>query len=168
EESMLAKISDGSLGRAIEMWESNFLAKRHESLVALTKSLRLSPEEVFEMVLEYTGKDRRREVEPRERGGSAVSDLLGIWKTWYRDLLVIKTTGLDNLLINSDFSAELKNNSKDFTINSLIDSFLLIDQAERDYMRTRNVDLMMENMVLKLRRYKSHRKTFNEEVFSNQ
>ncbi|MGD2127237.1 MAG: DNA polymerase III subunit delta', partial [Desulfobacteraceae bacterium] len=50
EASILAKISDGSLGRAIEMWESNFLAKRHESLVALTKSLRLSPEEVFEMV----------------------------------------------------------------------------------------------------------------------
>ncbi|MCJ7595043.1 MAG: hypothetical protein MUO52_09780, partial [Desulfobacterales bacterium] len=44
------------------------------------------------------------------------------------------------------------NMSKDFTIDYLIDSLFVLDQAERDYLRFRNVDLMMENTVLRLRK----------------
>ena len=78
--------------------------------------------------------------------------LLSIWKTWYRDLLLLKTEGPEELLINVDFSHKLKNIEKSFKIENLINSILIIEKAQRDLLRTRNVDLMMENTVLALKR----------------
>ena len=75
-----------------------------------------------------------------------------MWKTWYRDLIIMKVNGPADLLINVDFSNKLKKMSKNFIIESLIDSLLVIDRAQRGLMENRNLDLMMENTVLTLKR----------------
>ncbi|MFH1125387.1 MAG: DNA polymerase III subunit delta' [Pseudomonadota bacterium] len=150
--SLLAKISVGSLGRAMEMCESDYLEKRREYLLRVIDLPRLSTEEALEMALEQTGRQKKKEAERPDRGETGVPGLLATWKTWFRDLIVVKTTGHDGTVINMDFSSELKNMSKDFTIDYLIDSLFVLDQAERDYLRFRNVDLMMENTVLRLRK----------------
>ncbi|MEJ2723292.1 MAG: DNA polymerase III subunit delta' [Deltaproteobacteria bacterium] len=151
--AILAKLSEGSLGNALDMLEKDFLQKREEYLVNLNALLRRPPDEALEAVLQYTGKEKRRETDAEKRGDSPVAELLGIWKTWYRDLLVIKTTGREEWLINSDFLNELKKASQVFNIDKLVESFLVIDRAERDYWQARNVDLMIENTVLGLRKY---------------
>lgn len=63
----------------------------------------------------------------------------------------MKVNGPEDLLINIDFSRKLKNISKSFGIDSLINSFLVLDQAQKDLIRARNLDLMMENTVLSLK-----------------
>lgn len=151
--AILAKLSEGSLGRALDMLDKDFLQKREDYLEGLNALLRRPPDEALETVLQYTAKEKKKEPDAEKREDSAVAEVLGIWKTWYRDLLVIKTTGRDEWLINGDFLTELKNASEVFTINNLVDSFLVIDQAERDYWQARNVDLMIENTVLGLRKY---------------
>lgn len=151
--SLLAKIADGSLGRAITLCESDFLERRREHLLRVIALPRLSMDEALEMALEERGRQRKKDVDGPERMEGHVQGLLATWKTWYRDLIVMKTTGQDGMVINIDFSNELKNISKDFTIDHLVDSLLALDQAERDYLRSRNLDLMMENTVLRLRKY---------------
>jgi hypothetical protein len=57
-----------------------------------------------------------------------------------------------DLLININFSHKLKNLSEGIKINDLINSFMIVDQAQRDLQRNRNIDLMMENTLLALKR----------------
>jgi len=151
--AVLAKLCGGSLGKALDMLDKDFLQRRVDSLEGLNALLQRPADEALEAVLQYTAKEKKKETEAEKRGDSAVAELLGIWKTWYRDLLVIKTTGREAWLINRDYLKQLKNISKASTIKNLADSFLVIDQAERDYRQARNVDLMIENTLLNLRKH---------------
>jgi len=149
---VLAKISEGSIGRAMKMSDSNFFENRHNILLRLIQLPVLSMEQALEMALEYSGKEKKKKTSASEEGDMSLFDLLSVWKTWYRDLLLLKVKGPADLLINFDFSHKLKNISKSVNIDSLFDSFMILDQAQRDLLKTRNLDLMMENSLLKLRR----------------
>jgi DNA polymerase-3 subunit delta' len=150
--AVLAKLCGGSLGKALDMLDRDFLQRRAEYLEGLNALLERPPDEALETVLQYTAKEKKKETEAEKRGDSVVAELLGIWKTWYRDLLVIKSTGREEWLVNGDFLNRLKKISKASRIKNLVDSFLVIDQAERDYRQARNVDLMIENTMLGLRK----------------
>ena len=78
--------------------------------------------------------------------------MLSVWKTWYRDLLLVKVGAPEELLINADFGHKLKNMADHLTINGLVRSFEVLNQAQHALKRFRNVDLMMENTVLALMR----------------
>jgi len=149
---VLAKISEGSIGRAMKMSDSNFFENRHNILLRLIQLPVLSMEQALEMALEYSGKEKKKKTSASEEWKMSLFDLLSVWKTWYRDLLLLKVKGPTDLLINFDFSHKLKNISKSVNIDSLFDSFMILDQAQRDLLKTRNLDLMMENSLLKLRR----------------
>ncbi|MFH1350448.1 MAG: DNA polymerase III subunit delta' [Pseudomonadota bacterium] len=149
---VLAKISEGSLGRAIRMCEGDYLEKRQEYLFRLLNLSTLSWELSLEMALVCAGEQKRRGTDSSQTGEIGLLDLLSIWQTWYRDLILIKMGSPTELLINLDFSHKLKNVSKSYTIENLIKSFMVLDQAQRDLLRTRNLDLMMENTVLSLKR----------------
>jgi DNA polymerase III subunit delta' len=149
--SVLARISDGSLGKALDMEESGFLEKRQEFLLSLTKLQRSAPEDAVEWASRFvkeTEKDDRL-----ERMGA----LLGLWKSWYRDLLVLKAKGPDELLINMDLSRELKIAAEASKMESLVSNLLALDQAERDLSRFRNQELVLENTVLQLVEIESER-----------
>lgn len=166
--SLLAKIADGSLGRAMALSESDYLEKRRQYLLRVIDLPRLSTEEALDMALVEKGRGRKKEAEGTEMTEGGVQDLLTTWKTWFRDLIVMKTTGQDAMVINIDFAGELNNISKGFTIDQLADSLLALDQAERDYLRSRNVDLMMENTVLRLRKYGDRRERQGREAASSE
>jgi len=144
--SLLSRIAAGSLGRALALGEGDFLGKRQELLYSISRIIHLPPEEVVEWALEYIGKEKK------EKKDEAVALMLGVWKIWYRDLILCKASCPEDVLVNIDFSRELKNASGDFTMDDLIESFFTLDFAERDLMRFRNVDLLVENSVLKLKK----------------
>jgi len=150
--SVLARISDGSLGRALDMEESGFLEKRHAHLLSLSQLQRIPPDEAVEWASRFVkeiGKDDRQE----EMGA-----LLGLWKTWYRDLLLLKAKGPEDSLINMDLSHELKIAAEAFRMEKLVSSLLALDQAERDLLRFRNRELVLENTVLRLKQSDSSEK----------
>jgi DNA polymerase-3 subunit delta' len=155
--SLIARLSGGSLGRAINIGEGDYLEKRQESLSRIIEFPKVSKEKILKMAMEYAKKGKKK------TGDSTVdldiSELLGIWKSWYRDLLLLKAEGPADLLINADFSRKLKNLSKKASMGNLIKGFLLLDQAQRDMMRNPNITLLMENTFLGLKRLAITRET---------
>ena len=143
--SVLARISGGSLGRAVEMEERGFLEKRQDALLFLAKLQRSVPEDAVDWASRFV-----KEIEKDDRQ-EAMGGLLGLWKSWYRDLLLLKVEGPEELLINRDLSRELKIAAEAFRMDHLVSSLQALDQAERDLLRFRNQELVLENTVLQLR-----------------
>lgn len=152
---VLAKISEGSLGNAIRMCEVEFIKKREYLLSRLIQLPGLSSEEALEMALQHKRKHKGLDSHEIGKGEWDLFDLLSIWKSWYRDLLLTKLHCPVDFLINVDFSQKLKNISRHFKIENLIDSFHMVDRSQRDLLQTRNVDIMMEHTVLTLKRLAS-------------
>jgi DNA polymerase-3 subunit delta' len=142
--SVLARISDGSLGRALNMEENGFLEKRQEYLLSLTRLQRAAPEDAVHWASRFV-KDIEKGDRQEEMGA-----LLGLWKSWYRDLLLLKAKGPEDSLINMDLSRELKIAAEAFKMEHLVFYLLALDQAERDLLRFRNQELVLENTVLRL------------------
>jgi DNA polymerase-3 subunit delta' len=143
--SVLARISDGSPGRALDMEESGFLEKRQEYLFLLNQLQGFAAEDAVDWASRFVKKiekDNRLE---------EVAALLGLWKSWYRDLILLKAEGPEQSLINMDLSRELKIAAEAFRMEHLVSSLLALDQAERDLSRFRNQELVLENTVLRLR-----------------
>lgn len=145
---LLANISEGSLGQAIDMWESDFLQEREDAISRLIQLPTISAEEALDMALEYTGKAKKAETGEK---GKVLFDLFGLWKSWLRDLIVAKTGWTDTLL-NFDFSRKIKKAAPHLNTENLIFGFFLLDQAQKELRGTRNLDLMMENLVLNLKK----------------
>ncbi|MDY6879420.1 MAG: DNA polymerase III subunit delta' [Desulfatiglans sp.] len=146
----LSSASGGSIGRAVQITESNFMDKRREWLLRLINLPGLSREEACEMAVECAGGN----TDPTTSAGTdaGVVDLLTIWESWYRDLIVVKSGGASHLLMNSDFSLELDKIAKSFKMENLGDSLLAIDRAQFELARMRNKKLVMEHTVLNLKR----------------
>lgn len=149
---LLAKLSEGSLGKAIDMWEGNYLERRKDYISKVMRLPALSDQDTLQLAVDLARKGKKDSEGGAERGGGEIPLLLGLWKTWIRDLLVLKAGGSQEWLIHSDYSGPLKKASETRTIDSLLAALHLLSQAEKDLSRTRNPDLMMENLLLALRR----------------
>ena len=151
EATVLAKISEGSLGRALRMCDEGFFRMREKSLFDLIQLPNLTSEQILEKALQYARKEKKGGADTGN-GEVNLFDLLSIWKSWYRDLLLVKLECPSNLLINVDFSRKLQKMSRHTNIERLMESFFILDQSQRDLLQNRNLDLMMENTLLFLRR----------------
>ena len=148
---VLAKASYGSPGRALKMSEGNFLEKRQEWLLSLVNLPGLSMEKAVDMAFEYAEKDKKKNTERSGSDETGVPAMLAVWESWYRDLLVVRAGGPAHLLINADFSQNLKKVAEKSIIKTLIDSILAIDRAQQDLRRYRNKKLVMEHTALGLK-----------------
>jgi len=141
--SLLAKLSEGSIARAVQMLEEEYEGKRDECISRLMGLSGLSDNEVLQLALELKGKAKGEQV--------PIELLFSIWKTWLRDLLLLKSGGSERLLVHGDHLVQLKSGWNAYTINSLLESLRLLDQAERDMARFRNMELLLENLLLALK-----------------
>ena len=148
---VLAKVSYGSPGRALKMSEGNFLEKRQEWLLSLVNMPGQIMEKAVDMAFEYAEKDKKKNTERSGSDETGVPAMLAVWESWYRDLLVVRAGGPAHLLINADFSQNLKKVAEKSIIKTLIDSILAIDRAQQDLRRYRNKKLVMEHTVLGLK-----------------
>jgi DNA polymerase-3 subunit delta' len=147
----IAAMSDGSLGRAIMMCDTAYLEKRQQWLSRLMELGGGSPPEIVAMAFALAEEDKEAGRPVSELGEPGLMDLLTIWASWYRDLLLIKVNGLQDAVINSDFSHLLKSTSGNYKMDQLVQSIMLIDQAQRDLVRMRNPKLVFAHAFLGLR-----------------
>ncbi len=153
---VLAKISGGSLGLALKMGDSYFFERRQEWLSRLIKLPGLSKEKALEMAVECSREDKKTDPEKPKDEEASMMDMLSIWESWYRDLLVLTTGEPTHLLINVDYSHKLKKIAGRYNINYLINSLMTIEQAQQDLLRMRNPTLVIENAVLGLNKLERH------------
>jgi DNA polymerase-3 subunit delta' len=150
--TLLARISGGSLGRALRMNDSDFLEKRKAWLSRLMDLHGFSRDEALNMALDCADEDRKKGLDIHTSGEAGMQDMLAVWGNWYRDLLLLRVDGPTDLVINIDFSNKLKNIAESYNVNRLIDSIMTVNQAQADIRRMRNATLVMEHMVLRLNR----------------
>jgi DNA polymerase-3 subunit delta' len=148
---VLAKLSGGSLGLAVRMKETGFLDKRQDWFFKLGKLPGLSAEQALNMALEFGSYGSKTTLELSEEAEVGMADFFGSWQSWYRDLLAIKSNAPPDLLMNSDFSHKMNAVARNFTINQLADSVLILDRAKRDLQRNQNATLVLEHTVLSLK-----------------
>ncbi len=153
---VLAKISEGSLGRALKMSESDFLNKRQEWLFSVMKLPGLSRIEALELAHNLAGEVKKAVLDPSDTSEPGIMDMLDAWENWYRDLLILSAGGHPSLLINEDFSHQLKNMAGTYKVSTLIESLVAIDQAQRDLTKMRNLSIVMEHMILRLKGLSEH------------
>lgn len=147
-----ARGAAGSLGTALRICDENFLEMRKEWLSALLKLPAISIGEAVEMAFQWTRKNRHLRGGDGEPGGSVLMDMLHVWGSWYRDLLLVKVGGPGDLIINVDFSDRMGPVTKCFRRAALVESLLVVSQAVRDLRRMRNAALVLERAVLHLKR----------------
>lgn len=147
----IARLSCGSLGRAAEMAESGFLEKRDEWLSRIAELPWLTADEALNAVFEWAEGFKALQMSGEKNGDADLLAVLDFWKSWYRDLLVVKAGAEDEYLVNGDYSRKLKKVSSGYKMTCLVKSFHLIDRAQRELAENRNVILVMEHLVRKLK-----------------
>ena len=157
EAAVLASSSGGSLGRALKMSRGDFVQKRQEWLQRLIGLSGLSMEKAIDMALDCVREDKKQGLDASEAWEANLMDMLAIWETWYRDLLLVRAGGLKHLIINADFFHKLQNTAEKFKIEDLKKSIFAIDQSQRDLRRMQNTKLVMEHTILSLKRLAGHR-----------
>ena len=149
--AVLSKASNGSLGRALQLAESNYLERRGDWLKKLFELYAHSSAEAMNMAVE-SAKETRVGLDQPGNTKVGLFDLLSVWVTWYRDLLLVSTGAPRELLINGDFQKQLDQTALGLPLQNLIESFHMVDRAVRDLHRMRNPTLVLEHTVLNLRK----------------
>jgi len=150
ESSVLAGICEGSLGRAQSIIETDYLDMRNEALLRLSRLQGRSPLESLNMILEWLKDLNKKDIHVLAKENMTLFGLLDLWKTWYRDLLVLKSGGRKDLLIYGDLDQKLKKVHKSVTIEDLMTGIFLLERAQRDVLQFRNADLILETTALAL------------------
>ncbi len=152
---VLARLSEGSLGKAIAMAQTDFLERREKWLQCAMNIPTLRPEQLIDVALELSNeKTPGGNATPKYEIGGLL-DLLGVMAMWYRDLLLLRQAGPDYLVFNVDFLGQLKYFARKFKLLQLYESLLVLDQAQRDIRMRRNKALVLERTMLVLRQLAS-------------
>lgn len=151
--NILARASEGSLGVALKMVESDYLQKRGEWLSTLMDLFTCSKADALDMAVTATEGKNRWGLRSSETNETGLMDMLDTWETWFRDLLLIRVGGSQRLIINRDLVDQLKSLAAGFETDNLIKALFALDRALKDLRRMRSPALVMENAVLNLKRF---------------
>jgi DNA polymerase-3 subunit delta' len=148
---LVARLSEGSLGRAQSLATDELFRERAHWLARLSNVAGGSLDTLLDLARECSSLEKPTpagSMEPREE---KIALMMGIWKSWYRDLLLIKQGGTRDLIFNSDLGSHLEEASALYTVNALIGAISVISRAERDLMNNRNPLLLIERSLLGLK-----------------
>ena len=149
--TVLARLAEGSLGKAIAMAEGDFLERREKWLKRAMEIPSMTATEALEIALELSGEKSTSAAQGSKYEIGGLLDLLGVLAIWYRDLLLLKKEGAETLVVNADLMEELKKFVRKFKLLQLYESLLVLDQAQRDIRMRRNKALVLEKTMLRLR-----------------
>lgn len=139
ENEVIAALSQGIPQKAIRIMESQSFTELREKTVGLTASIIRKKEkaavEHFAFFNEY-----KEEYE----------DILEIMLGLFRDMLVLKTTNTENMLINADKKDIILSCAYRADINWLSANIDRIEEARRQLRHNVNYNLSIETMLLKL------------------
>ena len=135
----IVSYADGIPGRAIELVESEeFKINRDKALEVI---LRLRNSKLIEIFDVYDFFEENKD---------NIDSILDIMLIFYRDLLITKKTGNENILINSDKKDIILGNVDGFEIDKLIENIAAIEDARRNIKQNANYQLVIEVMLMKL------------------
>jgi DNA polymerase-3 subunit delta' len=135
----IASWADGAIGAAYELALSEeFSLKRDKVFDVLLKIRNLDASHVFELCSFF------------EANKNDINALLDLMVLFYRDVLMMKEVGNENILINSDKKDIILNVVPAFSKRQLVRNIDIIELARRNIKQNANFQLAVEVMLMKL------------------
>ena len=150
EAGIIAHISQGSPGLALEMLETDFRERRREWISHLLALHDMTRADAVSLAFDMASGAKSRKGGSGDRENSLLI-LMEIWKTCYRDVLVISTGSPARMLINEDLQEPLQKIAERYSLQGIVECILMVDRAYGEIKRMRNPSLVMENLVLRLK-----------------
>jgi len=134
----LLSLSGGSVKRALEMTENEYMSERtrffdrvaHLSREGISAALDLAEE------MASAKEDREKKLE--------------LLKIWYHDLMVCKKSGLKERIVNRDLLEKIEEESRRFTLRELLAKWKTVRETESLLKKNVNPQVAMENMLMML------------------
>lgn len=134
-----AVYADGIIGTALELVDSEvFISLRDKTIETISRIKSSGLSGVFS---EYTFFEENKD---------DLSLILDMMSMYYRDLLIVKETGNEKILINSDKRDIIFSNAKKYTAQQLVSCIEGIESARRAIKQNANFQLAVEHMLIKL------------------
>lgn len=135
---LLGQLAAGRLGWAVRaLADDHFLARREQHLQELLKLLRQSRAE------------RLAYAQPHSRDPNTIKELLTLWLTIWRDLLLVQS-GSQSRLVNLDWQQTLARLAGQIQLSQTIAMVISLRQALKNLERNVNPRLNLEVVLLKL------------------
>lgn len=138
--SIAANFSGGNVGKAVKYATSNEFGEMKQNIIKLTSSL--AELEAYEIV------DRIKEIVP---GKELVPDFLDFLMMWYRDVLVYKSTGMEDMLLFKEDDFEITKQASSMSYQGLDDCMSAIEDTKRKLLANVNYEVAIELMLLRIK-----------------
>ena len=147
EDSLLiASLSQGSLGMALQMDLNDVLVKRQEIINLFLKDSLKSISGFFHFARRFSGEgeeDRRHKI-------NSTQESIGLMLSWLRDLILVKRGGDIEMVINFDRIDDLKKISSQYNYEQLENIFSIFSRANRLFARNVDVRIMIESCLAEM------------------
>ena len=135
---LLAGLSGGSIGQALELNKDDVIAYRTETLKLLANTKKSEPLSLLAFT-SFFGQDKR-----------GIKQGFNILKTCFRDALVYKETNNDQMLINQDNSSFIASLALRLSGEQILRNIALVEKAAETIEQNVNKSLTLETMAFKL------------------
>lgn len=129
-------LSRGSAGEAFELIQQEEVQTWRRHIISSISALPVSTAEILEQAKKISSE-------------FDVAMFLEITLSYYRDILVWKLTGREDVVINTDFLSLIKENGSDEN-SSLLSNFQAVTWSQRAVRDNANAQLVLENLLLEL------------------
>ncbi|KUG22208.1 dna polymerase iii subunits gamma and tau [hydrocarbon metagenome] len=135
---LLASLSGGSVGRAMELNNDDIVTFRSELMELLSTTRRDDPFSLINFA-SFLGQGKKE-----------IKEGLNILNTFFRDVLIYKETGKDDMLINQDNASFISSNASRLSGEQIIQNIALVERAGNTIEQNVNKSLTLETMAFKL------------------
>lgn len=137
---IISKLAQGSIGKAFKLIaDKEYFIRREEVLDYLSA---ISPgkydDDIFARVEKMLSEIDR------------IEEILEMIKLWYRDILIIKSTGNQKFIVNCDKLEIFGKKSQIYSQKMLIDILDYLEQVEEYLMKNVNKRLILERLFIKM------------------
>lgn len=135
---LLASLSGGSVGRAMELNNDDIVTYRAELLELLSITRREDPFSLINFA-SFLGQGKKE-----------IKEGLNVLNTFFRDVLIYKETGKDDMLINRDNASFISNHASRLSGEQIIRNIVLVERTGNTLELNVNKSLTLETMAFKL------------------
>jgi DNA polymerase-3 subunit delta' len=135
---LLAASSGGSIGRAIEMNDADYLSLRNQMLEQVMGTQRQDPLRIFSIIQTF-GQERKD-----------ILERLDILRGCFRDALVYRETGMAHFLTNQDRVPDIQSFAGGHSASDLLKCIRIVDRAYGAIDQNANKSLTLEAMMFRL------------------
>jgi len=136
---VFATVAHGSLERALNFLERDFLERLEKLLERLRNIYDLEFTDLFDLAKDWSSEDE------------SLLDDLDLLRLWWRDLIIYRLTGRADLIANTDTFVTLESIFHNMNYVALINIYNIMDSIQQDMQKKSNKLMAVEKLILGLK-----------------